>query len=359
MPPGVGSSAHKKIEEPPSELKREDIIILDGGFASQLSCHVDKPIDGDVLWSARFLATDPEAVIEAHLDFLRAGSNLIMTNTYQASVGGFVQHMKMTEPEAYELIKKSVELAKTAVRKFQLEYPECPQPLIVGSVGPYGASLHDASEYTGSYAKTTSVETMRDWHRPRIEALIEAGVDLLALETIPCRIEAEMLLDLIKEFPNVKAWLAFSCAQDGKSIANGENFQETARKCYDLNPRQLVAVGANCLAPRLVESLFKDINKGRRHKPLPLIVYPNSGESYNVNQGWINRDKCEPVEQYIPLWLDIGIRWVGGCCRTYATDIMMIRNQAKRWQQKRLVLTNANLNEQIQIGFNKELTCSN
>lgn len=85
------------------------------------------------------------------------------------------------------------------------------KPLIVGAVGPYGASLHDASEYTGSYAATTSIETMRNWHRPRIEALIEAGVDLLALETIPCRIEAEMLLDLIRDFPGINAWLAFSC----------------------------------------------------------------------------------------------------------------------------------------------------
>lgn len=84
-------------------------------------------------------------------------------------------------------------------------------PLIVGSVGPYGASLHDGSEYTGSYAKTTSVETMRQWHVPRIRALVEGGVDLLGLETIPCKAEAEMLVDLLKkEFPNTKAWLAFS-----------------------------------------------------------------------------------------------------------------------------------------------------
>lgn len=47
------------------------IKLIDGGFATQLSCHVQDPIDGDVLWSARFLGTDPEAVIETHLDFLR------------------------------------------------------------------------------------------------------------------------------------------------------------------------------------------------------------------------------------------------------------------------------------------------
>lgn len=52
---------------------------------------------------------------------------------------------------------------------------------------------------------------MREWHRPRIEALVEAGVDILALETIPCQEEAEMLVDLLREFPHIKAWLAFSC----------------------------------------------------------------------------------------------------------------------------------------------------
>lgn len=52
---------------------------------------------------------------------------------------------------------------------------------------------------------------MRDWHRPRVAALVNAGVDLLALETIPCQEEAEMLVELIKEYPNIKAWLAFSC----------------------------------------------------------------------------------------------------------------------------------------------------
>lgn len=52
---------------------------------------------------------------------------------------------------------------------------------------------------------------MREWHKPRIEALIEGGVDILALETIPCQSEAEMLVELIKEYPNIKAWLTFTC----------------------------------------------------------------------------------------------------------------------------------------------------
>lgn len=52
---------------------------------------------------------------------------------------------------------------------------------------------------------------MREWHKPRIQALVDAGVDLLALETIPCQEEADMLVELLREYPNTKAWLAFSC----------------------------------------------------------------------------------------------------------------------------------------------------
>ncbi|CAH2066711.1 unnamed protein product, partial [Iphiclides podalirius] len=313
------------------------IVVLDGGFSTQLSCHVGHVIDGDPLWSARFLHTHPNEVVNTHLDFLRAGAHLIITNTYQASVDGFVEHLGVTADQAYELMLRAVELAKRARSLYLEEYEDCIQddhvPLVVGSVGPYGAHLHDGSEYDGSYADTTSVQTMRDWHRPRIQALVEAGVDLLALETIPCQEEAEMLCDLLREFPNVKAWLAFSC-KDNQSIAHGESFQKVAKKCWEANPDQLVAVGVNCCAPSYVSTLLKGINDDRPQSPIPLIVYPNSGEKYNPQIGWIDRDKCEAVEVFIQEWLDLGVRYVGGCCRTYAADVSRIRNQVHCWRDR-------------------------
>lgn len=110
----------------------------------------------------------------------------------------------------FEIQKKLGKSIQTCV--INLLFLERRKPLIVGSVGPYGASLHDGSEYTGSYIQTTSVETMNNYHRSKISALVDGGVDLLALETIPCKAEAEVLVNLLKrEFPNVKAWLSFSC----------------------------------------------------------------------------------------------------------------------------------------------------
>lgn len=94
------------------------VMVIDGGFATQLSVHVDKPVDGDPLWSARFNHTDPEAVKQTHLDFLNSGADVILTNTYQASVEGYMEHMELSEAESIELIKTTVKLAHSARQRF-------------------------------------------------------------------------------------------------------------------------------------------------------------------------------------------------------------------------------------------------
>lgn len=66
---------------------------------------------------------------------------------------------------------------------------------------------------------------MKAWHRPRIQALVQAGVDLLALETIPCQEEAEMLCDLLREFPHMKAWVSFSCKVSCSYLISVASFQ--------------------------------------------------------------------------------------------------------------------------------------
>lgn len=106
------------------------------------------------------------------------------------------------------------------------------RPLIVGSVGPYGASLHDYSEYTGDYVDRVSKEEMREWHRPRIQALLNAGVDYLALETIPAQAEGEMLVELLKEFPGQKAWLSFSCKVSHKNSVFSQTSSRRMMKSY-------------------------------------------------------------------------------------------------------------------------------
>ena len=75
-------------------------------------------------------------------------------------------------------------------------------PLVVASIGPYGAHLHDGSEYTGSYADYETADTIKKWHRARLDAVLEAGVDALAIETIPCLVRLENFVIILMTFNN-------------------------------------------------------------------------------------------------------------------------------------------------------------
>ncbi|XP_071570055.1 homocysteine S-methyltransferase YbgG-like [Temnothorax nylanderi] len=319
------------------------IEILDGGFSGQLSRHVGAKIDGDPLWTARFLATNPTAVYATHLDFLRAGADIIETNTYQASVPGLTKYLNISDGESLDLFATAVHLAKKAVEDYAQKEKlsvEC-RPKVAGSCGPYGAYLHNASEYTGSYGKTVSRRELIDWHRPRVKALLDAGVDLLALETIPCIEEAEALLELLKEYPHARAWLSFSC-RDYQFISDGSVFREVALRCYHTLPSQVVAVGVNCIDPRHVTPLLRGINASassrqaheahRQIPSVPLVVYPNRGGSYSATNQWTAVPDDRSLNLPISEWLDIGVRYIGGCCKVFAEDIKTIRSEVNRYR---------------------------
>ncbi|XP_026464856.1 homocysteine S-methyltransferase 3-like [Ctenocephalides felis] len=308
------------------------IMVLDGGFSTQLAKYVGLGIDSDPLWSARYNSTRPSDVRQAHLDYLRAGADIISTNTYQVSIKGYMEHLGLTHQESIDLINSAIKLAFEAqelYKKESLSHGESKgkMPIIMGSVGPYGAHLHDGSEYSGTYAKTITKEELQAWHRPQIEVLLNAGVDGLAIETIPCQIEAEAVIDLIiNEHPGTKAWLSFQCKNE-LSLASGESFREAALSCWKkaLATNTLVAIGANCVHPKYVSGLFKYLNHDQKSK-IPLVVYPNSSEEYTPNEGWTRKEQCPPIQDFLTSWIDLGVKFIGGCCRT---DDEVIRNIRK------------------------------
>ncbi|XP_029285493.1 uncharacterized protein LOC115007003 [Cottoperca gobio] len=182
-----------------------------------------------------------------------------------------------------------VHLAKESVDRFVSDTrPAGPRrPLVAGSVGPYGAFLLDGSEYTGDYAAEMSVEGFKVWHRPQIECLAAAGVDLVAFETIPSLKEAQALLELLREFPNTNAWLSFSC-RDGQRISDGGAFKDAVQIVN--RSTQLVAVGVNCCSPELLEPLLA--SAGSLRTDASWVVYPNSGEDWDSEHGWRTSEKA-------------------------------------------------------------------
>jgi homocysteine S-methyltransferase len=288
--------------------------VIDGGVATELSRH---GLDlSDELWSARVLIEEPNAIERVHMAYYLAGADIAISASYQASYGGFARRGLSAEQTA-GILKRSVELAQSARSRVRREQPDIERELLVAaSVGPYGAVLHDGSEYRGDYGLDENA--LVDFHRERFAVLAHAGADLLACETIPSRTEAAALVRLLGEHPDAQAWITFSC-RDGRHTSAGDPIAECAR-WLDAVP-QVVALGVNCVAPELVESLIHEIGTGTRK---PIAVYPNSGETWDAHaRCW--GGAADRFTAYVPRWLEAGARWIGGCCRTTPEDIRRVR----------------------------------
>jgi homocysteine S-methyltransferase len=176
-------------------------------------------------------------------------------------------------------------------------------------VGPYGAALADGSEYRGRYG--LSVGQLRDWHRPRLEVLADAGADVLALETIPDVDEAGALVSLVRSL-GVPAWLSYTI--DGTRTRAGQPLADAFAVAAGVP--EIVAVGVNCCAP---EDVLPAIGPARETGK-PVIVYPNSGERWDSGRrAWVGSSRFSP--QSAVQWVAAGARVIGGCCRVGPADI--------------------------------------
>ncbi len=285
------------------------VVVLDGAMATELERR-GADLD-DSLWSAKVLLESPELIRELHYDYFAAGADVAITASYQATFQGLAQR-GLSRTEASDLIRLSVQLAREARDAFW-EEPAHRQgrlrPLIAGSVGCYGAYLADGSEYRGNYG--LSREELVEFHRGRIEVLAEAGVDLLACETIPCKVEAEALATLLSEIPETPAWLSFSC-RDGEHVCEGDRLADCAAVLEDVE--NVVAVGINCTPPRYVSRLLQRLAPATKKT---LVVYPNSGESWDPEaRRWLDDADYAGLAEPAREWYRLGARVIGGCCRT-------------------------------------------
>ncbi|MFZ4660836.1 MAG: homocysteine S-methyltransferase [Caldilineaceae bacterium] len=303
-------------------LTRKPVVILDGALATELE---QRGADlKDPLWSAKILLEEPGLIRQLHEDYFTAGADVAITASYQATFPGLAARGLDAEQSA-ALMRLSVQLATHARTDYCTHHADDPtaqRPLLVAaSVGPYGAYLHDGSEYRGDYGLT--VEELMAWHRPRLAVLATSGADLLACETIPSLAEGEALVRLLAEFPDTAAWLSFSCA-DGEYVCHGERFVD----CVEMAAAspQIVAVGVNCTPPRYIESLLQQATTVTQK---PLLTYPNSGEHWDAaNQCWLPGSGVADFAAAAQRWHAAGARLIGGCCRTTPADIAAL---ARLW----------------------------
>ncbi|GAB2747641.1 homocysteine S-methyltransferase [Salinifilum aidingensis] len=278
-----------------------DPVVLDGGLATELETRGHDL--RDPLWSARLLADAPDEIHAAHRAFFAAGARVATTASYQASFDGFAER-GVDRRQTRALLHRSVELAAKAAEAVA-------EPCwVAASVGPYGAVLADGSEYRGRYGLT--VRQLRDFHRPRVEALAEAGPDLLALETVPDVDEAEALLDAVADI-GLPVWLSFSIA--GEHTRAGQPLHDAFSVARGNDT--VLAAGVNCSSPADVTGA---VALAHRVSGKPVIAYPNSGEGWDAMRGqWTGPARWDPSTARD--WYAEGARLIGGCCRVGTAEI--------------------------------------
>jgi homocysteine S-methyltransferase len=297
-------------------LERAAPLVLDGGLATQIEAQ-GRDI-GNALWSASLLLDDPQAIVDANRAFLEAGAECIATASYQASREGLASR-GLSAGDADELMRRSVELACRARDEYLAAHPDAAfVPLVAASIGPYGAMLHDGSEYRGDY--DVAAETLRAFHAPRLRLFDASQADVLAFETVPCLPEAQVISDLVLDC-KTPAWVSFSC-RDDRVISDGTPIEEAVGLFRD-HP-VVAAVGFNCTPPQYAVALIRRIRTALPGKQV--IAYPNSGETFDVSKNaWFGTSSPIDYAQAARAWCAAGAKVVGGCCRTSPDHIRAIR----------------------------------
>lgn len=311
---------------PRDELDLTGLRVLDGGLATELEhagCDLSSP-----LWSGDVLHTQPQNILAVHRSYLEAGADCLLTASYQISSAGF-HEIGLAEAdaqrEARSAIRHSVALADQARGKFadaEIAAGRTPRRIwIAGSLGAYGAALHNGAEFHGNYSVTP--DQLTAFHTERIAAMHETAADFLAFETVPSLGEAEAILAALAQFPELPAYISFTCQDDGHT-GHGEPIDSCARLLDTAS--QIVAIGVNCTAPRYIASLIRKIREVTRKR---IAVYPNSGETWVAEtRGWTGNSDPDAFGVLANAWRAAGADWIGGCCRTGPEHIRAIAGAA-------------------------------
>jgi homocysteine S-methyltransferase len=304
---------------PRDKLDLTGLRVLDGGLATELEragCDLASP-----LWSGAILRTQPERVLAVHRSYLEAGADCLLTASYQLSAMGFREigiAASAADDAARDAMRQSVAIAEEARRAYaQAEIGTGRKPRrvwIAGSLGAYGAALHNGAEFHGNYA--IGHAALVAFHAERIAAMRDTAADFLAFETVPSLAEAQAILEALARFPEVPAYISFTCRDDAHT-GHGEPIEECAR-LLDAAP-QIIAIGINCTAPRHILPLIQRIRPVSSKR---IAVYPNSGETWvpeernTASHGWTGAANPIGFEEMAHTWRRAGADWIGGCCRT-------------------------------------------
>ena len=282
------------MEQLHKRISRGDVIILDGATGTELERR-GVPMHG-VAWSAAALRTHPTVVRQVHEDYIRAGADVVFTNTFSSA-----RHtLERTElgDEVRDLNTRAVILAKEACESVA----EDRRVYIAGSLSIY---CRPDEEPSPGYMKAS--------YREQAHVLAEAGADLLAMEMMT---EVDQAADAIEAAlsTGLPVWVGFSCKMregDAQVVllrSKGETFSQALET---LLPPGISLVS---VMHSKIEDTAPALQVIQERWSGPLGAYPESGKFVMPHWQFDQVVSPEALLDQARRWVQMGVQLIGGCC---------------------------------------------
>ncbi len=275
---------------------RERVLVCDGAVGTMLyakGVFINRCFDGLNL-------TQPELVAEVHQEYLRAGADLIETNTFGANrvkLGGFG-----LGDQTRAINEQGARLARQAARD---------QAWVAGAIGPLGVRIEPWGK--------TGVDEAREFFREQAEGLLAGGVDVFVLETFRDLNEIGAAIHAVQSLCDLPIVAQMTTEEDGHSLDG----TPPERFGPELERLGASVIGVNCsVGPA---PMLETIERLSRVTELPLAAQPNAGKPRDIEGRNIYLCSPEYMASYARRFIAHGVRLVGGCCGTTPEHIRQIR----------------------------------
>lgn len=286
-------------------FKKPGGVLLAGACGTEIQRRgVPTPLP---LWSVHALLDHPKVVKQIHADYIRAGAEIITTNTFRTTVRALAK--AGIGERARELTRLATRLAVEAVHEARLGR----RVLIGGSIAP----LEDC--YEPSLVPPLDIAYQE--HCEQAQNFVGSGVDFIVLETFNTIGEALAAYRAVREV-GFEAVVSFVTDPDG-NILSGETLAEAAHAFEPLKP---LAVCVNCIQLPITEIALEKLVAATK---LPIGIYANGEGHPHHDQGWLFPDSPNPDEyvEYAKKWQRIGASIIGGCCGTTPSYIQKLKQE--------------------------------
>ncbi len=290
-------------------LKKRKILVSDGAMGTMLQNKGLKVGECPEEWNITHSA-EVYAITE---DYLKAGSDMVVTNTFGCS--RFKLAKFGLEAKVAEFNKVGIGLAKEAAMQYG--------GIVAGSVGPTGEFMQPLG--------TVTEDEMYDVFKEQILAQIQGGADAICVETMTSLEEISIAIKAVKENTSVPAigTMTFDKGAKGYRTMMGVSIKEAA---LGLEKAGADIIGTNC--GNGIGPMVDIVREMRKYSSMPILVHANAGVPELIDGRTCFRETPEYMAKKVPELIDAGANIIGGCCGTTPEHIRAIRDEISNFKVK-------------------------